>query len=92
MTEFYLAIAFFLLLNVAVGLIRVHLGPTAPDRMLAAQLFGTTGIAFLLLLSAATASPAVRDVALVIGLLASLAGVAFVQHFYGSKRAQREKP
>jgi multicomponent Na+:H+ antiporter subunit F len=91
-TEFYLAVALFLLLNLAGGLIRIHRGPTVPDRMLAAQLFGTTGIAFLLLLSAATASPAMRDVALVIGLLASLAGVAFVQQFYGTKQGQREKP
>jgi multicomponent Na+:H+ antiporter subunit F len=78
MSEFHLAVALFLLLNVAGGLVRILRGPTAPDRMLAAQLFGTTGVAILLLL-AETGLPALRDIALTFALLAAVATVAFVQ-------------
>lgn len=79
MERLYLALALFLLLNIAVALIRILRGPTAADRMLAAQLFGTTGVAVLLLLAEAQAVPALRDVALVFAALAVLATVAFVK-------------
>ena len=49
MPDLDLALAFFLLLNIAAGLLRIVRGPTRVDRMLAAQLFGTTGVAVLLL-------------------------------------------
>ena len=42
MQTLYFALAFFLLLNLVAGMWRVLCGPTAADRMLAAQLFGTT--------------------------------------------------
>jgi multicomponent Na+:H+ antiporter subunit F len=79
MHEFYLAVALFLALNVAGGLIRILRGPTAADRMMAAQLFGTTGVAMLLLLSEAVVQPALRDIALTFALLAAVATVVFVQ-------------
>jgi multicomponent Na+:H+ antiporter subunit F len=62
---------------VAVGLIRVLRGPANVDRMMAVQLFGTGGIAALLLM-AATNVTALVDVALVLALLAAFASVAFV--------------
>jgi multicomponent Na+:H+ antiporter subunit F len=74
-----LSLAAFLLLTLAAGLVRVVRGPTPADSMLAAQLFGTTGVAILLLLAEALASPALRDAALVLALLAVLATVAFVR-------------
>lgn len=76
------ALACFLLLNLAAGLWRVMRGPTAADRMLAAQLFGTTAVAVLLLLADAAGEPALRDVALVFALLAAVAAVAFVQRVW----------
>jgi multicomponent Na+:H+ antiporter subunit F len=78
-TEFLVLTAALLVLTVAVGLIRVGLGPSPADRMLAAQLFGTTGVAVLLLLAEATESPALLDVALVFALLAVVLSVAFVK-------------
>ena len=75
----HVAFAVLLLLTVAVGLVRILRGPTAADRMLAAQLFGTTGVAVLLLLAEIQSSPALRDVALVFSALAVLATVAFVK-------------
>ncbi len=82
MQTFYLGIALFLLLTLVVGLWRVLRGPTAADRMLAAQLFGTTAVACLLLLADATGQPALRDVALVLALLAAVTAVAFVRRFW----------
>ncbi|MDP2367105.1 monovalent cation/H+ antiporter complex subunit F [Rhodoferax sp.] len=79
MEPIFLAFTVFLLLNIAVGLARILRGPTAADRMLAAQLFGTTGVAALLLLAEAQAMPALRDVAMVFAALAVLATVAFVK-------------
>jgi multicomponent Na+:H+ antiporter subunit F len=81
MPDLDLALAFFLLLNIAAGLLRIVRGPTRVDRMLAAQLFGTTGVAVLLLLAEAQDLPALRDVALSFVLLAVLATVAFVKRF-----------
>ncbi|TDY02601.1 monovalent cation/H+ antiporter complex subunit F [Thiohalophilus thiocyanatoxydans] len=79
MTLVYLGGALFLLLTLVAGLWRVLRGPTAADRMLAAQLFGTTAVACLLLLAEADRAPALRDVALVFALLAVVAVVTFVR-------------
>jgi multicomponent Na+:H+ antiporter subunit F len=80
-----MAVAIFLLLNLAAGLWRIVRGPSAADSMLAAQLFGTTGVAVLLLLAAAMELPPLRDAALVFALLAALAAIAFVKRG-GSRR------
>lgn len=74
-----LALALFLLLNLGAGMWRVLRGPTTADRMLAAQLFGTTAVAILLLLAQAYGNAALRDVALVFALLAAVTAVAFVR-------------
>lgn len=81
MNELILTIALFLLLNIAAGLIRVGIGPTAPDRMMASQLFGTTGTAILLLLSVAMSNNAMRNVATVLALLAAISTVVFVRNY-----------
>lgn len=78
MHEWYGGVASFLLLSVIVGLLRVLRGPTPADRMLAAQLFGTTGVATLLLL-APTFGSALNDIALVFALLAAVTVIAFVR-------------
>jgi multicomponent Na+:H+ antiporter subunit F len=59
-------------------LIRILYGPAKADRMMAAQLLGSGGIAALLLRAAATETPAVSDLALVLALLAAFTSVAFV--------------
>ena len=78
MTDFLLAAAGFILLTVAVGLIRILGGPSNADRMMAAQLLGTGGITSLLLVASATGVHGVEDVALGLALLAAFASVAFV--------------
>ncbi len=79
MQTLYLTLALFLLLNLGAGMWRVLRGPSAADRMLAAQLFGTTAVAMLLLLAQASGNAALRDVALLFALLAAVTAVAFVR-------------
>ena len=79
MAEFLLAAASFLLATVALGMVRIVRGPADADRMMAAQLLGTGGVAVLLLVGAAEVVPAAVDVALTLALLAAFASVAFVK-------------
>ena len=79
MTEIYIGLALILLLTIAIGLVRVLRGPTTTDRMLAAQLFGTTAVAILLLLGQASGNNAIWDVALIFALLTAVAAVTFVR-------------
>lgn len=79
MSELAAAVALFLLLNLAAALVVVARGPGAADRMLAALLFGTTGVAMLMLSALALAQPPIVDVALVLALLAAIAGIAFAR-------------
>jgi multicomponent Na+:H+ antiporter subunit F len=78
MTDLLLAMAGAILVTVAVGLVRVLSGPGDVDRLMAAQLLGTGGIATLLLVAAATGASGVEDVALGLALLAAFASTAFV--------------
>ncbi len=78
MTEFLRFSSGFVFARVALGMVRIVRGPTRADRMMAAQLLGSGGIAALLLRSDVTNTPAVIDVALVLALLAAFASVAFV--------------
>ena len=79
MAEFLFGAAAFILAMVALGLVRVLRGPADADRMMAAQLLGTGGIAAVLLLGAATGEAATVDVALTLALLAAFASFAFVK-------------
>lgn len=79
MADFLLAAALVVFVTVAAGLIRVLRGPTVTDRIMAAALLGTGGIAALLLVGVATATPALADVALTLAVLAAFASVAMAR-------------
>ena len=79
MREANLALAAVLLVTLAASLVRVALGPGAADRLQGALLFGTTGVAALIVLAEAMDAPALRHVALVFALLASVVTVAFLR-------------
>jgi multicomponent Na+:H+ antiporter subunit F len=85
--EVYLVVSLMLLITMSVGLIRVVIGPTPADRMMAAQLLGTAGIGMLLLLAMALRVPALIDVALIFGLLAAVAVAAFTRRRVGRDEA-----
>ena len=79
MTAFLVGACAFVLAMVALGLAGVLRRPRNVDRMMAVQLFGTGGIAALLLAGAAVDMDAVVDVALTLSILAAFAAIAFVQ-------------
>ncbi|MET4801348.1 MrpF/PhaF family protein [Bradyrhizobium sp. LB11.1] len=79
MTEFLTAAVGLILALLALGLVSILRGPGDADRMMAAQLIGTAGIAVLLLLGTVTGVPAAVDVALILALLATFASIAFVK-------------
>ncbi len=79
MAEFLLGAAGFVLAMVALGLMRILRGPGDADRMMAAQLLGSGGIAALLLGGAAVGDSSVADVSLTLALLAAFASIAFVK-------------
>ena len=68
-----------LLLAIVLGTGRALKGPTLSDRLLALQLMGSGGVAWLLLLSPLLGLPALLDVALLLALLAIVATAALTQ-------------
>jgi len=80
-------LAVFLFLNILAGLVRVLRGPTPEDRLAASMLFGSTGVALLLVIAQALGEPAIRDVALIFVLLAVVVTVVFGQSM-GAERAE----
>jgi multicomponent Na+:H+ antiporter subunit F len=79
MNSFLIGATAFVLAMVALGLVGVLRGPGNVDRMMAVQLFGTGGIAALLLAGAAIDMDAVIDVVLTLSILAAFAAIAFVK-------------
>jgi len=92
MTEFLTAAVGFILAMLALGLVSILRGPGDADRMMAAQLIGTGGIAVLLLLGTVARMPAAVDVALTLALLATFASIAFVKQGLSSLGADGTAP
>jgi multicomponent Na+:H+ antiporter subunit F len=89
MADFLVGSAGFVLIMTALALVRVLQGPSMADRMMAAQLAGTGGIAILLLAAVASDTPPIVDLTLMLALLAAFASVAFVR---GAADIRREAP
>ena len=79
MSTYLTLMAGLLILILLAGLVRVIRGPTSADRMLAAQLFGTAGVAVLMLLAIAQQQDALFNTALVLALLAPLTLISFIR-------------
>lgn len=79
MPELLLTAAVIVPVSVIAGLPRILRGPAVVDRIMAAQLLGTGGIAALLLAGVATATPSFVDAALVLALLAAFATIAMAR-------------
>ncbi len=84
MELFYQGFVIFLFANLTAALWRAAKGPSVADRLTAAQLFGTTGVAILLVLAEVLAEPALRNVALAFALLAVMVVVCFLRTGEGS--------
>jgi len=79
MASFLYIAAGLVLAMTALGLVRILSGPSNADRMAAAQLIGTCGVAILVLVATASKLQPIVDVALLLALLAAFASVAFVR-------------
>ncbi len=79
MTDFLLIAALVVLATMASGLVPILRNHGDAERMMAAQLLGTGGVAALLLGGVAAGVDAVLDVALILALLAAFAAIAFVK-------------
>ncbi|GAO29946.1 monovalent cation/H+ antiporter complex subunit F [Geofilum rubicundum] len=85
MDLFFTIVVVFLLLNIALGLIRVWRGPTVADRLLTTQLFGTTGMAVLLVLAGSLEDPDLLNVAITFNVLAILLVIGLVKVWKNKK-------
>jgi multicomponent Na+:H+ antiporter subunit F len=81
METLYASLITFILANVIVGGVRIAIGPTRGDRMLASQFLGTAAVAMFLLLSELLDEPAIRNLALVFVALAAITTLAFVRAY-----------
>lgn len=79
MDVFFIIVSVFLMLNIALGLIRVWRGPTVADRLLTTQLFGTTSIAILLVMAGYLRELTLLNVAITFNVLAILLVIGLVQ-------------
>ena len=79
MDFFFISVSIFLLLNIGMGLFRVWKGPSVADRLLTTQLFGTTGIAVLIVLAGYLDQPTLLNVAITFNVLAVLLVICLFQ-------------
>lgn len=86
MTSFLLFSVIVLGISLCIGLVRVFIGPSVEDRIMSAQLVGSTGVAILLLLAPLLGMPSSIDVALVLALLATVSVAAL------TRRESRPEP
>lgn len=79
MNFYYGVLACVLILCLLLGMAHVYRGKSGADRMLAAQLFGTIGVAILVVFSFLSENPHILNVALVLAMLAPLTLIAYVR-------------
>jgi len=76
--------ALLIFCTLLLAFVRVFRGPTAEDRLLGIQSFGTVGTAVVVLLSQATHLPGLLDVALVMAMLAAVTVITFTRILPGA--------
>lgn len=76
-----------LMLAIVLAFIRLVLGPSLPDRVVALDLITVLAVAFSALFAIAADEPAFLDVAIALALIAFLATVAFAR--YAERRSLR---
>lgn len=86
MDVFFIIVCVFLLLNIALGLLRVWRGPTVADRLLTTQLFGTIGMAILMILAGYLQEMTLLNVAITINVLATILVIGLVQGWRNKKK------
>ena len=84
-TYFLLCLSFFFLL------IRLIIGPTTADRVVAVDLIAVTSIGFILLISISTNEPIYTDIAIALGFIAFLTTVACSRFIFFERKARDER-
>lgn len=79
MSTYLSVITGLLVLILLSGLWRIWIGPTHADRLLVSQLFGTAGVAILILLAIVQVQPVLLNIALVLALLAPITLITFTR-------------
>jgi multicomponent Na+:H+ antiporter subunit F len=90
MNALYFSVAVVLLGTIILGLAHVFRQPGRADSLLAALLFGTTGVALVLVLGKGLGMARALDIALVFALLAAVLGAAFVLRGWPGDEAQED--
>ncbi|WP_142849642.1 monovalent cation/H+ antiporter complex subunit F [Telmatospirillum sp. J64-1] len=78
-----------LLIGLAFGLIRLTIGPTLADRVVALDFITVLAVSFIAVLAVATGEPAILDVAIALALVGFLGTVAFAR--YAERRSLQAK-
>ncbi len=78
MITYYALLAGALIICLLFAMLRIFKGDTAADKMIAAQLFGTLGVAIMIVFTFLEGNKNLLNVALVMSLLAPISLVAFV--------------
>ena len=78
MITYYALLAGALFICLLFAMLRIFKGDTAADKMIAAQLFGTLGVAIMIVFTFLEGNKNLLNVALVMSLLAPISLVAFV--------------
>jgi multicomponent Na+:H+ antiporter subunit F len=91
-TDTFVVAALSILVVTALGLFVVLRAELAVERMMAVQLLGTGGTAAVLLLGAASGTPAMTDLALLLMLFAAFSSAAFALGLPGEDGAEAGRP
>ena len=89
MDAFFIIVIVFLLLNIGLGLIRLWRGPSIADRLLTTQLFGSAGMAILLVMSGFSANLTLLNVVITFNVLSIILVICLVQVW---KKKKGESP
>jgi len=92
MTALWWGVALILLLTIIGGVAFVISRAGNADSMLAAFLFGTTGVALVLVLGQALPLPRAIDIALMLALLAAVLGTAFALRGWPEEDSRKGPP
>jgi multicomponent Na+:H+ antiporter subunit F len=87
----FLSAAGALLATILVGLAQVFRQPGRADSLLAVLLFGTTGVALVLLMGRGLGMQRASDIALVFALLGAVLAVAFVARGWPNNTQREEE-
>jgi multicomponent Na+:H+ antiporter subunit F len=91
MNALYFGVALVLLATIILGLGHVFRQPGRAESLLAALLFGSTGVALVLVLGEGLGLDRALDIALVLALLAAVLGVAFVLRGWPEDNAKEDE-